>query len=255
MKIPTISRTTFALLSIAALIVSAEGMSLHRRSGEEPSLGSQSAEFYQKGTQNINRQYNGSLWKSFIEKGFVPYHQLVESDFRIDDQVDSQSKVYTMGFIRYRFTYNWVVVDRKTMRATIAKMDILSGFDRTQSWRHSDMNDPSVYLQHEQGHLNISELAAKTFAARVTEARPEGLGDSQETALKDLNEKVKAIYTKVEDANRKSQQDYDSKTRCGLDREAQSRVYQAQQGLLKQAGIQPTWTAKDEQTVSHGVTL
>lgn len=255
MKIPSLSRTTFALLTVTALIVSAEGMALHRRNGEEPKLGSQSADFYQKGTQNINRQYEGSLWQSFIQKGLVPYHQLVESDFRIDDQADSGSKVYTMGFVRYRFTYNWAVVDRKTVQTTIDKMDILSGFDRTQSWRHSDMTDPSVYLQHEQGHLNISELAAKTFAARIAEAKPVGHGKSRDAALKDLNEKIKAIYTRIEEAERRDQQDYDQETQAGLDHVAQSRVYQAQQPLLKQAAITPTWTPKDGQSTTQAVTF
>lgn len=216
-------------------------------------LGTQSAEYYQKGFRLLETNYESKSWKALINRGYVPYHRLTESDFTVNDQVDSPSIVYTKGFIKYECDGKYEYVNRDTVRAVLTYYKVYSGLDRSQSWRRSMMTNPSAYLEHEQGHLDIGEISARTLAAEIAQTKPEGLGHTKEEAKQALETKLAAIFKQVMTQGELAQDNYDRVTRAGMDMSAQATATKSIQERLTRVDARATWIAPTQSTTSQGL--
>lgn len=172
----------------------------------------------------VHNQSNDSSWASLISRGHLPYRRLTVSDFRIDDTTRGEVLIYTAAFISYSYrTAAYPVKNGSGVRAVISEFDVKSGFDIRNSWRRSRLADPSRYLEHEQGHLIINEVAARQFSAFLSQKSLVAEGPTPREALMLLDQKVKLAYENIARQNTQDQARYDRETRGGDDRVAQAR--------------------------------
>lgn len=212
------------------------------RNDDVQELGTMAPEFYRAGLKYMNHDYNSATWKLMVAEGKVPYHKLRGADYQVRNELPENAKVYTYGFTNYQFKVTFVQLSRSSVKAAISKLDVYSGFDVNKSGRLASMTDPSVYLSHEQGHLDLNELTSRTFAGLVASSSPEGFGSTRELANADLAEKLTAIYLKVSRENRKEQNRFDKDTESGLSQAGQMTATADLTTRLKRAEVQPTWT-------------
>lgn len=231
-------QNVFGILLLSTSIVVA-----HEALKEEATknLGTMPASFYTNGKKFVDTTFSGQSWKVLISQGKVPYHHLVASDFRVDDQVQSKSDVYTMGFVKYQYNAQSFPIGRDRWKAVIIQFGVASGLDHNKTWRRSHQVDPSVYLRHEQGHLDINELSARTFAGHVAKEKPEGIGVSEAEALSDLDRKLKAIFAKIETQNSNEQEAYDRRCSSGWDQVEQTKLTSELSVKISQASIVAVW--------------
>jgi hypothetical protein len=178
-----------------------------------------------------------------ISRGKVPYHQLTEQDFRIVQQPVTNDAVYTTGFILYTAQSSFSEISQGRFKAFPIGVKIISGLDRSQCWRLSTMDDPSIYLSHEQGHLDITELGARTFASIIALTHPEGIGRTKAEAQKQLELAIQEIYENLGEEIRKEQIAYDQTTNSGRDVSKQRVASQTIARQLANAEIRSTWTS------------
>src|SRR6266481_3464217 len=128
--------------------------------------------------------YDTPEWKKEIARGYLPYHQLVGTDFPVDDRAHPQSLIYTAGFFHYNYRWHCSVHKRYVI-ARVAEWIVRSGFDQNQSSRKSWFQSVNA-LAHEQGHLDINELYSRWLANIKPEQLPEGEGSTARQAATDL---------------------------------------------------------------------
>lgn len=204
-------------------------------------LGTMPVGFYSAGKQYVDIAHSGPSWKSLIAEGKVPYHRMTASDFKVDDEIKSENAVYTMGFIKFEYRTTAFPIGRQGWRAVIEKMKVASGLDRAKTWRRSTFNDPSVYLSHEQGHLDINELAARTFAGLIAKEKPIGTGSTEMEARASLQAKIAALFKEVESQNSREQVAYDNRTSRGWNQGEQVKVTSELSEKTCHAGIVVIW--------------
>lgn len=116
---------------------------------------------------------------------------------------------------------------------------IEAGFDPNKSW-NSAPNDANV-LDHEQGHLDLAEIAAREAQAEIDSGIKDGTlkgeGKTRADAIKDAKGKIHKIINKHIGEH---QEKYDKDTRGGIDKEAQKKAREEQKKKLKQANKDPT---------------
>ena len=97
---------------------------------------------------------------------------------------------------------------------TVTSDDIhaVSGFDKSQSWVLPDAKTPEL-LQHEQYHLDLSEIWARKLDAEVKAL--EGNGATPQAAANDLQAKVQAAFDKNKKDCDAEQKKYDDETDHG----------------------------------------
>ncbi|MBI1332344.1 MAG: DUF922 domain-containing protein [Armatimonadetes bacterium] len=246
MRFPATFRYATATLLTAALLVTVYGAGLRlHRFDTQKALGTQSADFYRQGRKYVADNYDSPAWKARMVFGKLPYHRLTGNDFRVDDQVASNDGVFTDGFINLDYRCRFVTIDRNHTTAILTEAHVASGFDTKTSWRRSGFTNPSVYLQHEQGHQDINELAARTLAGLIAQNKPEGAGVTKDDALRDLESKLRELYRQVSDQDHREQAEYDSQTNSGKDTKAQAVVTADMAKKLANAGIAATWQSSD----------
>lgn len=201
----------------------------------------------------METNYESKSWKSLINRGYIPYHRLTESDFTVNDHVESPSIVYTKGFIKYECDGKYEYINRDSVRAVLTYYKVYSGLDRSQSWRRSSMTEPSAYLEHEQGHLDIGEISARTLAAEIAQSKPEGLGHTKEEAKQALETKLATIFKQVMAQGDLAQDNYDRVTRAGMDPTSQATATKSIQERLARVEARATWIAPTQSTQPNGL--
>jgi hypothetical protein len=172
-------------------------------------------------------EYSSPEWKEEIAKGFLPYRKLTMDDFPVDDQVSSSHWMHTEGFFHYEYKASWTE-SRGEATAKITQLTVRSGFNQKKSWKRGSVST-DVLLEHEQGHLDISELHAN--AIRFLSPMPVGRGYTGQAAMDDLKAKLKAVCDKNIRDSQAEQDRYDTETNHGADK-AKQKIWSA--GLRRQ---------------------
>jgi hypothetical protein len=192
------------------------------------------------GPTNLDQNFNSVDWRSNFRRGLVPYHNLVLSDFKVLDKTPSDHLAYTTGFIEFR--YEGQVSGRDPFRARITRLRVWSGLDRNLTWYKRGLENASEWISHEQGHLDINEIAAYQFASTPLSNLPVGTGRSPEGAQEDLKQAIAKYFNQFYEASRQTQARYDQETSGGTNKIAQVqwKAYLAQ--ALKNVGVQARWS-------------
>jgi hypothetical protein len=173
---------------------------------------------------------------SIDRRDHLPYRRLTVADFRIVERNFAPHPIYTRGFIEYRFGFRWSESDGR-FRAVVTEWSVDSGFDRGRSFRWRGFHLLEQFLQHEQGHLDLNEIAARELAGRPPADLPVGRGASLAEAERELSESL-AVVVRTAVLRAQSEQDrYDRETEHGQDRLAQRRWDLAIARRLETLGI------------------
>jgi hypothetical protein len=151
----------------------------------------------------------------------IPYRRLTWADFRVNDKAPGKS-AQTQAFLSYQYTARSEGVPG-AFYAHVAEITYNCGFDRTKSWRRSSVSlNNRLLLEHEQGHLDLTELKRRQLQLLTSEELPQGEGATARAALTDLDRKMREFYKwHVEDMER-IQRRYDRETEHGVQREMQA---------------------------------
>jgi len=152
---------------------------------------------------------------------YMPYHQLVESDFPIDDHAHPEGNIYTSGYFHYRYSF-LCESSKGHVLAFVSKWTVDSGFDRTKSSRKAWFHDFAKVLPHEQGHLDINEIFSRRLAKIDLNRLPVGEGSSRNEASNDLAHRLKILAEDVSRDAQAAQNAYDAQTRHGADEKKQN---------------------------------
>lgn len=194
------------------------------------------------GSQDVyDTNYDSPTWRNSIAAGYTPYHRLTAADFRVDDGATSESAIYTTGFIHYKYEGTCMPARGHRVRAVAVCAEVLAGFDSSKSWRRQAASSLD-YLSHEQGHLDINELAAIDFAKDIVRDPPAAEGGSPPEALASLGREFDRRYRSMGDQNTRDQAAYDSATDSGVNVQAQAKWAAAMAARLAKAHVAPTWT-------------
>lgn len=192
------------------------------------------------GPTNLDQNFNSLDWKSNFRRGLVPYHDLVLSDFRVVDKTPSDHLAYTTGFIEFR--YEGQVSGRDPFQARITRLRVWSGLDRKLTWYKRGLENESEWISHEQGHLDINEIAAYQFASIPPSNFPIGTGRSPQGAQDDLKQAIGKYFNQFYEASQQTQDRYDRETNGGTNKMAQIQWKGYLTQALKTAGIQAKWS-------------
>lgn len=164
---------------------------------------------------------------------------LAHAEFRTNVRAALPGKALTMT--RTMFTYRFEVIQTsaKTYEAKPTSLDAFSVFLPDESWWHR--RAPRSLLDHEQGHFDIAEIAARrlrlAFRKALASDKPiRGLGDSMEAAQRSLEKKLQDV---VDAANKQVEEEnmqYDIRTQHGVRTSTQNEARRIQ--LLTLARLQ-----------------
>jgi hypothetical protein len=163
--------------------------------------------------------YDSREWRDEIARGYLPYRKLTYDEFPVCDGVPTPHWMHTEGFFHYSFKATSVEREDQIV-VRVVEMKIRSGFDQNKSWRRSTFSETKALLLHEQGHLDINELHAADFRKATL---PEGIGADRAEAFDDLQDKLKALCSRIADESNKEQERYDRETAHGTNANAQER--------------------------------
>jgi hypothetical protein len=183
-----------------------------------------------------SENYDTPAWRKEIVDGYVPYRKLRLSDFRVDDRDHPRAGMYTHGFFHFDYEYRWTE-DNGRVTAKVTKWVLRSGLDLNKTTRRSWFRQVERYLPHEQLHLDINELHARSFGAKKLSELPVGRGSTSDTAVLDLENKIKDLSDVVQKQAQNEQDKYDRETRGGTDWEKQAGWEKAIAERLKKAKI------------------
>ncbi|MHB1036025.1 MAG: DUF922 domain-containing protein [Pirellulales bacterium] len=119
---------------------------------------------------------------------------------------------------------------------TLKKIEFLAVIERNRSWNM--LPGDRLLLDHEQGHFDLAEIAARQAQARFDKARAAhqelvGKGTSKAAAQKDLEQKIQREFQAICEAEREEEKRYDRVTRHGADWTAQAQERRKQRSLLR----------------------
>lgn len=161
------------------------------------------------------------------------FNGTVPSPLPTEDGVEIKAKV-TSG-VSYGYAYSSSTSGGK-VTVTPTKVTVESGTDPDASW-NSDKSDSGL-LDHEQGHADEDEIAAKKAQAEIDklikEGKLKGEGDTEAEAKADLEKKIDDIIKKHQD---KKQKKYDKKTGHGTKDKEQKEERDRQKKELKDCSI------------------
>jgi hypothetical protein len=171
-------------------------------------------------------------------EGPVPYHKLTWHDFRVDDQIRSNESVSAHTAARISYHYRSNTAGRGgNYTALVTQVQILSGFDPSNSWRRSHTkSDPAQLLQHEQGHLDINEIKANALRQLKLNLFPVGRGATAQAARDDLRRNLQIFFDAQLQEVRQQQARYDQETEHGKQAQKQNEWNQAIKQALQPAG-------------------
>ena len=87
------------------------------------------------------------------------------------------------------------------------RIGIFSFFTKHESWKKSDINS-AYHLEHEQHHFDITRLGAEEFLREIQKAT---------FNMKNYQQLLNAIFSRVYDENMQLQQQYDRETSNSID--------------------------------------
>ena len=176
--------------------------------------------------------------KSVKPKRFRKYGKLKPSDFRGQPpqtkSILSKLDAYSMTVMRYEMDYKYTVRNsRWTIR--LRALRIFATFDRMKSWNQKPFDDE--LLDHEQGHFDITQVAAlaaqREIAEKLKKRRVSGQGRSKTQAMKRLRTKIDVLLQRNVAQLPNLHRDYDRVTRSGLDTKQQTAQRRNQKQQLK----------------------
>jgi hypothetical protein len=150
------------------------------------------------------------------------YRRLTWADFRVDDKSPGKS-AQTQAFLSYQYSARAEGVP-STFQARVTSITFAGGFDRTKSWRRSSVSTNNrLLLEHEQGHLDLTELKRRELMQLPLTDLPIGEGSTPRSALTDLDTKMRAFYKWHMKDLEQTQRRYDRETEHGTIRPVQER--------------------------------
>ncbi len=177
--------------------------------------------------------FGSSEWKDEVAHGYLPYRKLKYEDFPIADGIPTPHLMHTEGFFHYSYKARWSQ-DGDSFTARISELTVRSGFDQNKSWKQSTFRETKALLDHEQGHLDISELHTNEFRkSRI----PVGSGDTGVAALEDLKTKIREISDRCNQESREEQAKYDQETSHGANTASQQQWTAALRQRLDEAHV------------------
>lgn len=190
-------------------------------------------------TRVVTDNYYANVeWTKLKKQGKLPYHLLTEKDFQVNNLVESNSLAYTEGFVTYQV--QTATFDRGT-RVKATEVTVRSGFDYKNSWRRSSLADPNVYLQHEQGHLDLHEIGVQKFVQRLRTTNLEATGRTTREAERQLAKLIGNILDQTRTETEREQEQYETQTNTGLNSAAQEVFNRQTKARLQTMGIVPMW--------------
>jgi hypothetical protein len=180
--------------------------------------------------------YSTISWKEEIAHGYLPYHRLVGTDFPVDDAAHPANGMYTAGFFHYDYQCR-CVPQKGGVTASVTKWVVRSGFDRNKSSRKSWFQPVEKFVVHEQGHLDINELRSRALANIKVTQLPTGSGINFQSAIADLDRKLKELADRTSSEAQVEQDSYDLETNRGRNAAGQASATAAIHERLKAAGI------------------
>jgi len=184
-----------------------------------------------------------SLVSSASLAGWRPYSQgpVGPNDFKgtvpdplpKEDGVEIGAQIWVGTTFTYKYTKK---TEGGKVTVTATSVSVESGIDPNQSW-NSDTSDSNL-MDHEQGHADEEEIAAKKAQAeidkKIKNGELKGEGDTEEEAKKDLEKKIQEIIDKHKD---KKQKKYDEKTGHGSKKKEQKEERDRQKKELKDCSV------------------
>ncbi len=154
-------------------------------------------------------------------EGLIPYRPLAWADFaQVDVPPEQAMQAHTQAFIRYSYRCSSKPVSGG-WDAALTSLDVRSGIDRARCWRMRTLSgDPDKLLRHEQGHLDINEIAAKKLRKPLGQWM-HGFGATSAAAIQDLQIQIKRAFDEAINAARDEQTEYDTATNHGRIESAQ----------------------------------
>ncbi len=148
----------------------------------------------------------------------VPWKLLSWSDFPVDD-VRPGLSAETVTYLRFRYqtALRSEIAQDGTKRyvATVKEITFLCGFDKTQSWRRSQVKNNMALLHHEQGHLDLNEIKRRQLQDTPLSSLPVGQGAGMAEANADLSQQLGEWYRSELFKLRTEQVQYDEETHFG----------------------------------------
>lgn len=142
-------------------------------------------------------------WPEEIAKGYLPYRQLTESDFPIDNKAHPGMALWFQPFSHFYCQYGMKQASTGYVYAFVTQWVVFSGFDKNLSSRKSKAGELKATLAYIQTAFDLAELHAREFAAIQPVDLPRGTGESFERARADLDDRIRALaQTKTWDAEK-----------------------------------------------------
>lgn len=147
----------------------------------------------------------------------------------------SPGDAFTASNVQYSFRYQ-VKQERGRYRASLTSFDAFAVFLKKQSWWRPET--ASEILDHEQGHFDIAEIAARKLQYAIQKVLNSGKGfeamdqtpeKAAEKLKKNLESVIQAANQQAELANR----EYDSMTKHGLRFGSQAEFRRVQKASLQ----------------------
>lgn len=166
------------------------------------------------------RAYRGIVGR-FQGGGTIPWQPLTWDDFRVNDAQNGLS-AETVSFLRFRYaTHVEKAKDSDDYTATITQITFSGGFDKTKSWRRSNIKNNPALLAHEQGHLDLNEIKRRQLQTSPLSSFPVGRGATMNDALADLSAHLGEWFRGEVFSLRTRQIQYDTETNFGTGKKGQ----------------------------------
>lgn len=149
---------------------------------------------------------------------------LTKDDFRAKADPQSPYLARTETDYRYRYAYRYSVQRGETI-VTLTEIELWAILKADESWNRRP--DDEALLDHEQGHFDITQLAALEAQAVIQQRIDKGpkvqvKAITQTEAVKRLEDQIKALVKPYVEDSLAAQREYDKATAHGTDAAAQA---------------------------------
>lgn len=149
---------------------------------------------------------------------------LTKDDFRAEADPQSPYLARTETDYRYRYAYRYSVQRGETI-VTLTEIEVWAVLKADESWNRRPEDE--ALLDHEQGHFDISQLAALEAQAVIQQRIDKGpnvqaKAKTQSEAVKRLEDQIKSLIKPHVEDSLAAQRDYDKSTAHGTDAAAQA---------------------------------
>lgn len=164
---------------------------------------------------------------------------LRHSEFRTDAPQAQSHKAKTMTRVMFTYKFSGQQTSEERYEMTLQSLDAFSVFLPNESWWHHRAR-PSL-LDHEQGHFDIAEIAARrlqlAFKKAIAGDKPiRGVGTTAKAAKAALEKKLQFVFDAANEQAVEENLQYDLRTQHGIRHGNQAEMRRIQKLTLARLG-------------------